>query len=151
MTSSVTGAAITGLGAICSIGKDIESVLDSVRSSKAGFGDIRAFDTDGLKVRCAAEIHDFQPTDHFSEQECGYIDRSAQLAIVAVREAVNAAGLGADELSSGRVALALGVCAGGIGNGKALTIGPDVWANEMMRGPSTILRTINRLTGWLLT
>lgn len=130
MVSSVAGAAVTGMGAICSIGKELESMLESLRASRAGFEKITAFDTEGLKVRYAAETHDFKPSDHFSAKECGVIDRSAQLAIVAVREAVASAGLGPDELASGRVGLAFGVCAGGVGNGQVLSTGPEAWENE---------------------
>ena len=116
MAMNVAGAAITGMGAICPIGKDIASILDSLRAPRGGFGEIIAFDTNGLKVRCAAEVRDYDPSAHFAPEECERLDRTAQFAIIATREAVAAAGLGREEFSSGRVALVMGICAGGVGD-----------------------------------
>ncbi len=109
------GAAITGLGAISAIGHDVPAMLASLREGRGGINPIQAFPTDGLRARYAAEVHGWRGTDHFNATDAARIDRAAQLAIVAARQAVADARLTTAQLRSGRVGLVLGFAAGGIG------------------------------------
>lgn len=130
MNTKTVGTAITGLGAICPIGEDIPAILDSLKASQDGFGEIAAFDTQGLKVKYAAEIRDFDPSSHFTPQECQLLDRTAQLAIIAARQATTAAGLDRSVLGAGRVALVMGICAGGVGSRQIPQPGPQAWVDK---------------------
>lgn len=119
--------AITGLGAFCPIGGDTHELLNSIRLGQSGFGLIRSFDTGNLKIKYAAEIARYEPLDYFSEAQAESLDRTAQLAIIAVRQAVGAANLSADLLASGRVGLVMGICAGGQGGNQAVLGGDSAW------------------------
>ncbi len=66
-----------------------------------------------LRFSNAAEVLDYRATDFFDEKEAGFLDRFAQFAVVAAREAVADAGL---DFSSGigeSTAIITGSCVGG--------------------------------------
>lgn len=107
---------ITGLGVISPVGKNPAELFESIRLARGGISEIRAFDTSGLRVKHAAEIRDYDPLLHFTAQEVGHLDRTAQFAIIAARQACADAALTPEQLVTGRVALVMGVCAGGQGN-----------------------------------
>ena len=85
--------AVTGLGAIASIGSDMPSLWSAVRQGRSGIGPIRTIPTERLSTRVAAEIHDFDPLRWFDPRQIALLDRNAQFALVAAREAVRDAGL----------------------------------------------------------
>jgi len=121
------GAAITGLGAISAIGHDIPTMLNSLRHAHGGITRIEAFSTEGLTVHHAGELRGWCATAHFTPAVAARMDRTAQLAVVAARQAVADAGLTPEQLRSGRVAIVFGICAGGIGASAGpgmLSLGP---------------------------
>ncbi len=122
--------AITGLGAVCPIGGNTDELLHNIRAGRSGFGVIRSFPTEHLKIRHAAEIADYDPHEFFSREQAENLDRTAQFAIIAVRQAVGDAGLSAELLASGRVALVMGICAGGQGGNQAVLGGDSDWNDE---------------------
>ena len=96
--------AITGLGVVSALGVGVAPVWAALRQGSCGIGPIRTIPTDRLTVRNAAEIPDFDPTAHFDPRQLGKLDRVAQLALVAAREAMAEAKLdGIDPQSCGVV------------------------------------------------
>nr|WP_321985994.1 beta-ketoacyl-[acyl-carrier-protein] synthase family protein [uncultured Lichenicoccus sp.] len=85
--------AVTGLGAIASIGADMPSLWSAVRQGRSGIGPIRTIPTERLTTRVAAEIHDFDPLRWFDPRQMSLLDRNSQFALVAAREAVRDSGL----------------------------------------------------------
>ncbi len=85
--------AITGLGAIAATGADVPSLWKSIKAGVSGVGPIRNIPTERLSARVAAEIPDFDPLKHFDPRRLALLDRAAQLALVAAREAVRDAGV----------------------------------------------------------
>lgn len=85
--------AITGLGGIAATGVDAPTLWRSMRDGRSGIGAIGNIPTDRLLVRTAAEIRDFDPLAHFAPKRLALLDRAAQLALVAAREAVRDARL----------------------------------------------------------
>jgi nodulation protein E len=55
---------------------------------RCGIAPIATIPTDRLNVPIAAEIHDFAPEAHFDRRQLLLLDRAAQLALVAAREAL---------------------------------------------------------------
>lgn len=129
MDINLTGAAITGMGVICPIGLDIDSMCESLQLARGGIGKIDLFSTEGLRVQLAAQVRDYDALKHFSAEQALELDRTAQLAVVAARQAVSDAGLSHEELASGRIGLVLGICAGGIGNG-GIGQAPEQWTSK---------------------
>ncbi len=85
--------AITGIGAICAIGHDSRQVWAAARDGVCGIRPIAAIPTARLSARLAAEVIGFDPAVHFDRRRLPMLDRAAQLALVAAREAMAMAAL----------------------------------------------------------
>jgi len=109
---SARRVAVTGLGVLAPGGvgrKAFWSLLSEGRTATRG---ITFFDAGQFRSRVAAEI-DFDPTEcGLGAQEVRRMDRAAQLAVVAVREAVAASGLEFSELPAHRVGVTVGSAVG---------------------------------------
>jgi nodulation protein E len=101
--------AITGLGAISALGHDVETVWSGVSQGACGIRPIANIPTERLTVRTAAEIEGFDPEAHFDQRRLSILDRAAQLALVAAREAMGDANPGALEPRRGGAVLAAAV------------------------------------------
>jgi len=122
---------VTGVGVVSPLGLDAESTWKAMVEGQPGVGDITLFDASALDVRIAAEVKGFDPVDAFGKRRARHLDRSAQLALVAVREALEASKL--DPTSSPeRIGVIHGTGIGGIG---ALAAGMDTLRG---RGPDWV-------------
>jgi nodulation protein E len=79
--------AITGMGAIAATGDDMAAVWAAMLRGDCGIRPITTIDAARLSVRTAAEIRGFDPARHFAEKRLPMLDRTAQFALVAAREA----------------------------------------------------------------
>src|SRR5256714_6045140 len=79
---------VTGLGAVTPIGNDAPTTWRAAVEGRSGIDFIRSFDTDGLPVRIAAEVKDFDPSTVASHKEARKLDRFVLLSLGAAREAV---------------------------------------------------------------
>src|SRR5450755_2977694 len=84
---------ITGMGAICALGHDSASSWRAMREGRPGIGPIANIPTDLLNVKIAAEVHGYDPLAHFDSKRLIMLDRVAQFALIAAREAVTQSGL----------------------------------------------------------
>ncbi len=80
--------AITGLGAIAATGHGVPAIWAAAAAGQCGIRPIANIPTERLAVRTAAEIVGFDPAAHFAPRRLPMLDRSAQLALVAAREAL---------------------------------------------------------------
>jgi 3-oxoacyl-[acyl-carrier-protein] synthase II len=102
---------VTGLGAITPIGNTAPDTWRAAVDGKSGIDFIRAFDADGLPVRVAAEVKDFDPAGLAGPKELRRLDRNVLLALAAGKEAVADANLnGYDPM---RVGIVFGSAIGG--------------------------------------
>ena len=122
--------AVTGLGAITPVGNDARATWHAAVAGQSGIDWIRAFDADGLPVRIAAEVKDFDPTGLADPKELRRFDRNVLLALGAAKEALADSGLnGFDPM---RVGIVFGSAIGGL-------IGIVDQANTLRdRGPDRI-------------
>ena len=104
--------AVTGLGAVTPIGNDAPSTWRAAVEGRSGIDWIRSFDVDGLPVRVAAEVKDFDPTQVASSKEVRKLERNVLLSLGAAREAVQDAGLNGFEPM--RVGIVFGTAIGGV-------------------------------------
>jgi nodulation protein E len=104
---------VTGIGVLSSIGNTVAQFEKSLRAGRPGIGPITQADTSRLRFHNAAEIRGFEPTEHFSELT--WLDRFAQLGIVAARDAIADSGLTWNDELRGRTGVITGSCLGGIG------------------------------------
>jgi nodulation protein E len=80
--------AITGIGAITSLGHDLASLWSGVTQGRSGIRPLANIPTERLIVSHAAEVVDFDPSAHFETRRLPMLDRTSQLALVAAREAM---------------------------------------------------------------
>jgi nodulation protein E len=105
--------AVTGIGAICAIGNTREEFASGLREGRCGIGEITLADVSGLRFRNGAEVRGYAPERHFDSKQVDMIDRFAQFAAVAAREAVaDASVVWTDELRE-NCAIVTGACVGG--------------------------------------
>ncbi len=71
---------ITGMGAVTPVGNDVETFWQSLKGGKCGIAPISAFDTTDFKVKVAAEVKDFDPTDYMDKREAKRMDRFCHFA-----------------------------------------------------------------------
>src|SRR2546421_2692415 len=103
--------AVTGLGAITPVGNTAPETWRAAVEGTSGVDFIRACDADGLPVRIAAEVKDFDPAGLANPKELRRLDRNVLLALGAAKEAVADASLnGYDPM---RVGIVFGSAIGG--------------------------------------
>jgi 3-oxoacyl-[acyl-carrier-protein] synthase II len=110
--------AVTGLGAVTPLGEEVGSTWDGMLSGKSGIGPISLFDTDGYRTTIAGEVWGWEPEKHFDRREVRRLDRFAQFFLVAVRQALEQAGLSfeEDDPAAARAGVVVGAGFGGMGS-----------------------------------
>jgi 3-oxoacyl-[acyl-carrier-protein] synthase II len=103
---------ITGMGVFCSIGKNVEEFLQSLKEGRTGIGPITLFDTSKYPSKVGAEIRDYQAEEFFGKRELKKLSRTDQFALIAAEEAVKGSGI--HSYASGEVGVCLGAGAGGM-------------------------------------
>ena len=105
--------AVTGIGVICAIGNTREEFTHGLRNGRCGIGDITLADMSGIRFQHGAEVRGYLPDQHFESKHLDMIDRFAQFAAIAAREAVADAHIAwTDELRE-NTAIITGSCVGG--------------------------------------
>lgn len=74
---------ITGLGLVTPIGIGVEPFWESLVHKRPGGGSLTRFDPDGLSVKIAAEVKDFDPTGWMDAREAARTDRFCQMGVAA--------------------------------------------------------------------
>jgi 3-oxoacyl-[acyl-carrier-protein] synthase II len=108
----VRRVAITGVGAVTPLGLDAASTWRAALAGESGIGWISTFDTDGLPVRIAGEVKDFDPAGVVSAKEARKLERNVLLGVAAGREALDDAGL--KDFDPTRVGIIFGSAIGGV-------------------------------------
>ncbi|HLU31503.1 MAG TPA: beta-ketoacyl-ACP synthase II [Acidimicrobiia bacterium] len=107
---------VTGMGAITPIGLDVASFWDGLTAGRSGAGPITLFDASQHRTQIAAEVSDYDPTEHFEKKDLRRIDRYTQFFLVAVREAMAQAGISyeEDDPEAARAGVVVGAGFGGM-------------------------------------
>jgi nodulation protein E len=102
---------ITGLGIISALGRNLAENWQSLSAGRPAIGPIAAVDTSSLKFKNGAEVRGFNAEEHGLKPE--FLDRFAQFAAVAAREAMHSSGLSVTPELAQRAAVVTGSCVGG--------------------------------------
>ena len=106
-------AVVTGIGVICAIGRTFAEFSESLRAGRDGAGPIeRAAEWD-LRFTSAAEVRGYDPEQYFTPKAADMIDRFAQFAVIAAREAVQQSGMEWTPELRDSAAIITGSCIGG--------------------------------------
>jgi nodulation protein E len=79
---------ITGIGVVTPIGNTREAFWSALVEARSGIGPIQHIPTERLNIRIAAQVLDFNPSEHFDSRRESLLDRFAQFAVVAARSAL---------------------------------------------------------------
>jgi nodulation protein E len=85
--------AVTGIGVISALGANRESFWRALAAGESGIRPMELVPPGTVRFPNAAEARDYRTADHFDEKEATLLDRFAQFAAVAAREAVRDAGM----------------------------------------------------------
>lgn len=107
---------VTGMGVITSLGKDKETLWDSLMQGKSGVSEVEAFDVSDYPTRIAASIKDFDAEGLFGRKEARKMDRFVQFAVFAGEQALKDSGLTIGEnIDAERIGVSVGSGIGGLG------------------------------------
>lgn len=107
-------ALVTGLGAVTPYGIGVDRLWAGLIAGESAVRPIQNFDASDLPVRIAGEVPDFRPADHMDPKPAKRMDRFAQLAVAAAREAIAHAGIDLDAVDRDRVAVTINTGGGGL-------------------------------------
>jgi nodulation protein E len=105
--------AITGVGAICAIGRTAAEFADSLGLGRSGIGPIQSAGCSDLRFQNGAEVPAYSHQPYFEDRRADFMDRFAQFAVIAAREAVASAGIEWTPALRESAAIVTGSCVGG--------------------------------------
>lgn len=105
---------MTGLGAITPIGNTLQDYWQGLLSGRNGIGPITLFDPSRHACRIAGEVKGFDPHEYMERKEAKRMDRFAQFAIAASKQAIADAGFEINDLNAEQVGVIIGTGIGGI-------------------------------------
>ena len=105
--------AITGMGAICALGRNVREVAASLCQGRPGIGLIESADCSQLRFQNGAEVRGYHHQPYFEDRRADFLDRFAQFAVIAAREAVACASVEWTPELRERAAIITGSCVGG--------------------------------------
>ncbi len=118
---------VTGIGSISSLGHNVGDIWDALKEAKSGIGPITRADPAKLHVgKIAAEVKDYDESQHFDDTELLLFDRYTQFGLHAAREAVENSGIDFERDGLGEETAS--IVASGIGGWDTI----DVAYNRMM-------------------
>lgn len=108
---------VTGLGVISPIGIGVSEFWKAALDGRSGVSAIAGFDPfpmDGYRSKVAGQIHGFTPERYLDSVQAERVDRYAQLALVAAKEAMADSGLQMAKENAHRVGVIVGAGMGGM-------------------------------------
>ena len=105
---------VTGLGTVCPVGNDVETMWENIKNGVCGIDEITHFDTTDFKVKLAGEIKNLNVEDYINKKEAKRLDRFSQLAMIASKQAYEDARLNPEEIDANRFGVILSSGIGGL-------------------------------------
>ena len=105
---------VTGLGTVCPVGNDVETMWENIKNGVCGIDEITHFDTTDFKVKLAGEIKNLNVEDYINKKEAKRLDRFSQLAMIASKQAYEDARLNPEEIDANRFGIILRSGIGGL-------------------------------------
>ncbi len=106
---------VTGLGIICSIGNDADSVLDSLKKRESGVGPMKYLQSKHSYLPVGeVQLSNDQMKQMLGIEDATPMSRTTLMGAIAIRQALEHAGITVDELNGKRVALISGTTVGGM-------------------------------------
>jgi nodulation protein E len=104
---------VTGIGVVSPLGHSAAAYWDGLARGASGLGTPTLAPAEELNQKVVAEVKGFDPLAHFTDRQLIFMDRLAQLAVVAAREAIAQSGLTFADGLAERTATIIGTAVGG--------------------------------------
>ena len=105
---------VTGIGAVTPIGNSVSELWKNVINGVSGAAPITNFDASLFKTRFACEVKNFDPADYFDRKEARKLDKYAQFAVAAAKEAVANSGIDLEAVDKNEIGVIFAAGIGGI-------------------------------------
>ncbi|MGA9378080.1 MAG: beta-ketoacyl-ACP synthase II [Phormidium sp.] len=105
---------VTGLGAITPIGNTLSEYWQGLLSGRNGIGPITLFDASKHDCRIGGEVKGFDPHKYMDRKDAKRMDRFAQFAVSASKQALADAQFVINELNAEQVGVIIGTGIGGL-------------------------------------
>ncbi|MBD1923569.1 beta-ketoacyl-ACP synthase II [Microcoleus sp. FACHB-831] len=105
---------VTGLGAVTPIGNTLTQYWEGLLSGKNGIAPITLFDASRHACRFAGEVKGFDPYEYMDRKEAKRMDRFAQFAVAASKQAIADAQFVINDLNAEQVGVIIGSGIGGL-------------------------------------
>ncbi|OLC30241.1 MAG: beta-ketoacyl-[acyl-carrier-protein] synthase II [Armatimonadetes bacterium 13_1_40CM_64_14] len=104
---------VTGIGAMTPIGMTGAGLYDGIRRARSAVGRITRFDASPFHCQVAAEVSEFDPLAYMDAKRARRLDRFAQFAVAAARQAVDDAQLHPEDEDHDQCGCFVGAALGG--------------------------------------
>ncbi len=132
--------AVTGMGVICALGHNLERTWKLLREGQSGIAPLTCTNGTALRFQNGAEVREYEPKDHFEPARLMLLDRFAQFALIAAREAVQQSGIEFSPQLGERTAVVTGSSLGGKNTEDAQFL--ELYGREGRIHPLTIPRSM---------
>src|SRR6266542_6821711 len=105
--------AITGIGAISALGRNTTEFSEALLAGRGGIAPVESADMTGIRFQNGAEVKQYTHTPYFEDRQADLLDRFAQFAVIAAREAVAGAHVEWTPELRETAAIITGSCVGG--------------------------------------
>src|SRR5215204_3131850 len=112
--SSARRVVVTGLGAVTSLGHNVDSFWSSLVAGRCGVKRISLFDPSEFASQIGAEVADWDPAQHMDPKEARRNDRYTHFGFVAAKQAFADAGIDMGKEDGDRVGVMIGSGIGGM-------------------------------------
>ncbi len=123
---------VTGMGSVNPLAIGVDKTWEALVAGKSGAAPITHFDTTDFKTKFACEVKNFNPADYFDRKEARHLDRYAQFALVAAKEAVENAGFDLEKVNKDEIGV---IVASGIGGMLTMENEEKFYATNPQLGP----------------
>jgi 3-oxoacyl-[acyl-carrier-protein] synthase II len=105
---------VTGLGTVNPIAQNVSDYWEGLLTGKNGVAPITLFDTSAFRVRFGGEVKNWTPETYLDRRLAHRLDRFAQFALVAARQAITSSGFDVSKADSFRCGVMIGSGIGGM-------------------------------------
>jgi 3-oxoacyl-[acyl-carrier-protein] synthase II len=102
------------MGIMCPLGLDIPTTWEGLTTGRSGIDYITLFDASELDTKFAGEVKGFEPADYINRKDAHRMDRFAQMAVAASRQAMEQSGLEINSANQDRIGIVIGSGIGGL-------------------------------------
>ncbi len=105
---------VTGLGVVSPVGLDLAENWRNITAGNSGIALLDEFDTEPFAVRIGGAVKGFNVSDYMSPKDARKMDTFIHYGFAAAKQAIDDAGLTADEPDRERIGVAIGSGIGGL-------------------------------------